>query len=43
MKHLMEKCAVLEGNKKDFDVQLDLAMDRKQTEIQEKSITFIVQ
>ena len=33
MKKLMEKCTNLEGHKQDFDMKLELSLDRKQKEI----------
>ena len=33
LKELRERCSVLEGSNKDFDMQMDLALARKNTEI----------
>ena len=33
LKELKERCSVLEGSNKDFDMQMDLALARKNTEI----------
>ena len=33
LKKLMEKCTTLEGQKQDFDMHLELSLDRKQKEI----------